>query len=230
MRGRERARARALAVAIEPLARERLGHHAVDRLAVMHEPDQRAPGRQPGNEALGPVDRIEDPDIFRLGAILPIFLTDHPMGGKRLRDQPPHGRLGAPVGLGDGIEHPAQRLVFGANCAAKKWENHLARDLRKSFHEGCKVNCGHPIASQAREMSCPLCISAIHISDSISLSYLSTISFYIIDIAILLSVSSLIGAFRQKCHSAPDSGVCHPQDKENTCNGGGQRRYCCGAA
>ena len=178
MRRRERARARALAVAVEPLARERLGHHAVNRLAMMHEPDQCAPSRQPGNETLGPVDRIEDPDIFRLGAILPIFLADHPMGRKRLPDQAPHGGLGAPVGLGDGIEHPAQRLVFGANRAAKKWENHLARDLRESFHEGCKVNCGHTKASQTRETSCRLCISAIHISDSIAFVSLNYIVLY----------------------------------------------------
>ena len=178
MREGERARARALAVAIEPLARERLGHHAIDRPAVMHEPDQGAPGRQPGHEALGPVDRIEDPDIFRLGTVLPIFLADHAMGGEGLRDQPPHGGLGAPVGLGDGIEHPAQRLVFGANRAAKKRENHLARHLRKSFHEGCKVNCGHPSASQRREMPCSLCISAIRVRDSRATRTLSYIVLY----------------------------------------------------
>ena len=152
-RGRERARAAPLAVAIEPLARERLGHHAIDRPAAVHEPDQRAPGRQAGNEAFGPVDRIEDPDIFRLGPIAPVFLSDHPVGGKGLSDQPPHGGLGAPVRLGDGIEHAAQRLVLGANRAAKKWENHLARHLRESLNEGGKVDRGHPKASQTREMS-----------------------------------------------------------------------------
>ena len=178
VRGGEGARARAFAVAIEPLAGERLRHHAVDRLAAMHEPDQGAPGRQAGNEALGPVDRIEDPDIFRLGAIAPVFLSDHPMGGKRLPDQPPHGRLGAPVGLGDRIEHAAQRLVLGANRAAKKWENHLARHLRESLNEGCKVDSGHPKASQTRETSCLPCISAIWVRDRLVPADLSYIVLY----------------------------------------------------
>ena len=178
LRGGERARGRALAVAIESLAGERLRHHAVDRLAAMHEPDQRAPGRQTGNEALGPVDRIEDPDIFRVGAIEPIFLTNHPVGGKRLPDQAPHGGFGAPVGLGDGIEHAAQRFVFGANRTAKKWENHLARHLRESLNKGRKVNRGHPKASQTRERSCPLRISAIRVRDSSALSDLIYIVLY----------------------------------------------------
>ena len=70
-----------------------------------------------------------------------------------LSDQPPHRGLGAPVGLRNGIEYAAQRLVLSANRAAKKWENHLARDLCESLNEGCKVGCGHPKASKTGEMS-----------------------------------------------------------------------------
>ena len=114
-RRREAAQLRAIAVAEETLAGEGLRHHAVDRLAAMHEPDQRAPGRQAGDEALGAVDRVEHPDIFRLGPVLPIFFADNAVGGESLRDQPPHRRLGAAVGLRDGIEHAAARLVLGAD-------------------------------------------------------------------------------------------------------------------
>ena len=143
MRERERAQFRAFAVAIESLARERLRHHAIDRPAAVHEPDQRAPGRQAGDEAFGPVDRIEHPDVFRVGAIAPVFLSDHAVGGKGLRDEPPHGRLGAPVGLRDGIEAPAARFVFCSDRAPEKRENHLARNLRELLDEGGKVDGGH---------------------------------------------------------------------------------------
>ncbi len=116
----------------------------------MHQPDQGAPGRQAGDEALGAVDRIEHPDIFRLGAVAPIFLSDHAVGGKGLRNQPPHGRLGAPVGLGDWIEDAAARFVLRADRSAKKRENHFTRDLRKSVDEGGKVDGGHAKSPKAR--------------------------------------------------------------------------------
>ena len=71
------------------------------------------------------------------------------MGGKSLRDQPPHRRLGAAVGLGDGIEDAAARLVLRADRAAEKRENHFARHLRKSVDEGGKVDGGHAKSPQS---------------------------------------------------------------------------------
>ena len=76
---------RRAAVAGEALARERLVHHAEDRLAVAHQADQRAPGRHPGNEGLGAVDRIEHPDIFGVGALAAVFLADDAVLGKVAR-------------------------------------------------------------------------------------------------------------------------------------------------
>ena len=68
--------ARRAAVAGEALARERLVHHAVHRLAAARERDQRAPGRHAGDEGLGAVDRIEHPDIFGVGALVAELLAD----------------------------------------------------------------------------------------------------------------------------------------------------------
>ena len=44
---------------------ERLVHHAVDRPPAAGQRDQRAPGRHAGDEGLGAVDRIEQPDDIR---------------------------------------------------------------------------------------------------------------------------------------------------------------------
>ena len=65
------------------------------------------------------------------------------MAGEGLRNQPPHRGLGPPVGLGDGIEDAAARLILRADRGAKKRENHFTRDLRESVDEGGKVDGGH---------------------------------------------------------------------------------------
>ena len=65
------------------------------------------------------------------------------MGGEGLRDQAPHRRLGAPIGLGHRIEHAAARLVLGADRTAEEGENHLARNLRESVDEGREIDRRH---------------------------------------------------------------------------------------
>src|SRR6478752_348563 len=66
-------------IAEEPLARERLMHHAITGPAAMIETNQRAPHRQARDEALRAVDWIEDPDIFRIGANRAELLADDAM-------------------------------------------------------------------------------------------------------------------------------------------------------
>ena len=109
----------------------------------MHEPDQRAPGRHAGNEALGAVDRIEHPDIFGVGAVDAVFLSDHAVSRKGLADEPAHRRLGAAVGFGHGIEHAAARFILGPDCAAEEGENHLAGKLGETFDESRKIDRSH---------------------------------------------------------------------------------------
>ena len=157
-RRREAAQPRALAVAEETLAGEGLRHHAVDRLAAMGQPDQRAPGRQAGDEALGAVDRVEHPDIFGLGPVLPVFFADDAVGGEGLRDQPPHRRLGAAVGFGDRIEHAAARLVLGADGRAEEGKDHLAGNLRETVDEACEVDRGHADRPKSPKVLCVTCI------------------------------------------------------------------------
>ncbi len=92
----------------------------------MHEANQRTPGRQAGNEALGAIDRVEHPDVFGVWPVFPVFLADYAVGRECLCDQTAHRRLGAAVGLGDRIEYPAARFVFGADRRTKERQNHLA--------------------------------------------------------------------------------------------------------
>ena len=127
----------------------------------MHQPDQRAPGRQAGNEALGAVDRVEHPDVFGVRPVLPVFLADDAMGGKSLGDQPSHRRFGGAVGLGDGIEHAAARLVLGADGGAEERQDHFARDLRETLDEAAKSTAVIAGRSSDRMSFALSCISAM---------------------------------------------------------------------
>src|SRR5688572_24547917 len=93
------AKARAAAVTEEALAREGLVHHPKDRLTRAAQADQRAPGRKPGDEGAGAVDRVEHPDVIRVLLLGPEFLPDDPMGREAALDELAHGGLPGPVGL-----------------------------------------------------------------------------------------------------------------------------------
>ena len=55
-------------------------HHAVAGRAVAREADQRAPDRQAGDEGAGAVDRVEHPDVFRVGPLGAELLAQDAVG------------------------------------------------------------------------------------------------------------------------------------------------------
>src|SRR5262249_56840544 len=69
----------AATIAGKMLARERLMHHAVDRLAAAGQRDERSPSWHAAEKRLGPIDRIQHPDRFRVA--------------------PPHAKIPAPDAL-----------------------------------------------------------------------------------------------------------------------------------
>ena len=72
-----------------------------------------------GNKALGAVDRIKDPDIFRFALNRAEFLANDAMIRKCRVDEMPHRRFGGPIGLGHRIEHAARVFVIGASAVRK---------------------------------------------------------------------------------------------------------------
>ena len=86
------------------LRRERLMHHAVNRLAAARQRNQGAPDRHAANKRLGPVDWVEHPDIFGIAPLDAEFLADNAVFGKSAFDQRSHRRFGGAVGGGDRIE------------------------------------------------------------------------------------------------------------------------------
>src|SRR6185437_5357655 len=82
--------------------------------------DQRAPGHHPGDEGFGAVYRVEQPDIFGVGALGAVFLADDAVIGKILGDERAHGLFGGPVGGGDRIETAGFLVVDGQRRAEKR--------------------------------------------------------------------------------------------------------------
>src|SRR5262245_43235947 len=134
---------RAPAVAAEALAGEGLIHHAVDRLARSQQGDQRSPGGHAADEGFGPIDGVEDPDVFRVGAFLAEFLTDDAMVGEGAADERPHRRFGRVVGGGDGIKSAGAAFVLDAQRRAEERQDGLARDRGKLVDESRKVDRSH---------------------------------------------------------------------------------------
>ena len=83
-----------------------------DRFPTPAQADQGGPDGKPGDEGPGPVNRVQNPDEFLLGTVLPVFLPDHAMLWKDLGEPSADGRLGAPVRHGDGIEAGVSALVL----------------------------------------------------------------------------------------------------------------------
>ena len=135
--------ARRAAVAGEMLARERLVHHAVDRLAAAGQRDQRAPCRQAADEGFGAVDRIEHPDIFGVGTLGAEFFADDAMCRKGFFDQRAHRHFGGAVGGGDRVEAAGEALVLDAQRGPKEWPDRLAGDACQSVNEYGEVDGGH---------------------------------------------------------------------------------------
>ena len=140
---------RRAAVAAEAFAGERLVHHAVDRLAVAHQRDQRAPGRHAGDEGLGAVDRIEHPDIFGVGALAAEFLADDAVIGKGAADEGAHRGFGRVVGGGHRIEAAGPALVLDAQRGAEERQDGFAGDGRQSFTKAAKSMAVMPPAPRS---------------------------------------------------------------------------------
>ena len=130
-------------VAAEALADEGLVHHAEDRLARPQQGDERAPCRHPGNKRLGPVDGVEHPHIFRIGALAAEFLSDDPVIGKGAVDEIAHGRLGSVVGRGDGIKGARAPFVGNAERGSEERQDRLAGEVRELVNKNRKINCRH---------------------------------------------------------------------------------------
>ena len=133
----------ACAVAPEALADEGLVHHAEDRRAVAGEADQRAPDGDAGDEGLGAVDRIEDPDVLGVDIFVAIFLADDAVAGKGALDELAHRRLAGPVALGDGIEAAEPGLVLDADGGAEEGQDRLSRQAGEVAHEALEIHSAH---------------------------------------------------------------------------------------
>ena len=131
------------AIAGEALARERLAHHPVNRLAEPRQRDQRTPGRHPGNEGLGAVDRIEHPDIFGVGALRAELLPDHAVLREGAADQLAHRAFGGAVGGRHRIEAAAVALVLDRQRCAEEWKNGLAGHIGELIDEDREIHCRH---------------------------------------------------------------------------------------
>ncbi|OPZ67000.1 MAG: hypothetical protein BWY82_02889 [Verrucomicrobia bacterium ADurb.Bin474] len=85
------------AVANEELVENRLMHHADDGLILVFEADHRAEERNPRGECLGPVDRIDDPDVVSVLVLVAKFLTDDAVLGIAVFNQAPDQAFRFPV-------------------------------------------------------------------------------------------------------------------------------------
>src|SRR5262249_23643308 len=99
--------------------------------------------RHAGNERLRPIDRIEHPDIFRVGSFLAEFLTNDAMVRERAANERAHCRFGRVVGSGDGIESARATLVLDAQRRAEEWQDGLARHRRELVDESGEVDRRH---------------------------------------------------------------------------------------
>jgi hypothetical protein len=124
----------ALALAApKALVRVGLIHHAEQRCAVLGEADQGAPQRLAEEECACAVDRVDDPTMLGVGAVVAELFTDDAVGGVSLSEHDPDGCFGIPVCGGDGIENRPAFMVNG--CSGPKMRQYdrrrpLGEDVR----------------------------------------------------------------------------------------------------
>ena len=92
----------ALAVANQKLPKDRLVNDPEHRSALVLEGDQGSEQGAGRRERLRAVDRIEDPNKFRIVVFGPVLFADDAVLGKAPADHSAHQFLGSPVGGGDG--------------------------------------------------------------------------------------------------------------------------------
>ena len=135
--------ARGTAVAGKGLARERLMHGAEDRLTHSRQCDQGSPDRHSGDEGFGAIDRVQHPDIFRVGAVATEFFADDAMFRKGTADHRPHRLFGGAIGGSHRIEFAGRTFVVNADRGSKKRQDGLAGDRGKLFDECREIDSCH---------------------------------------------------------------------------------------
>jgi len=111
-------------------------HGAEHRPAVVLQPDQRPPYRQAGDEGAGTVDRIEHPDVLRIGPLPAVFLAEDAVLRITFGEQLPHRRLRRPIGDGDRIEGAFAELVLDIEALAEPRQDRPPRNVGHVVEEG----------------------------------------------------------------------------------------------
>ena len=126
-----------------PLIRYRLVDDAQDRAAAPGQRDQCAEQRNPADEGLGSVDRIENPDELGILAYPAELLPDNTVPRKMRLDQLAHRRFRRPIGGG----HRGQiGLVVDDQSLAEMRANYCAGGVGQAQRESEKsveLNFGH---------------------------------------------------------------------------------------
>ena len=86
----------------------------------MQKADQRSPDRQAGHETFRAVDRVDDPDIFGIGADIAELLTDDAVLGECLADHPADDEFRRAISFGHGIEIAAAGFVMRFDGGAEE--------------------------------------------------------------------------------------------------------------
>jgi hypothetical protein len=102
-----------------------LAYGRQDRLSKPTQADQGGPDGKPGDEGPGTVNRVQNPDEFLLGTVLPVFLSDHAMLWKDLGEPLADSRLCAPVRHGDRIETGVSTLILEAMLRPEEGQDHV---------------------------------------------------------------------------------------------------------
>lgn len=124
----------------------------------MHQRDQRAPDRKAGDKGFCAIDGIKHPDVIGILALVAEFLADDTVLGKTRLDHPPHHRLGAAIGFGDGVKALLGFLVLDAERGAEERQDGFAGGGRQAVNESGKVNDRHEASPSI--FANPKCLAA----------------------------------------------------------------------
>src|SRR3984893_12303860 len=138
---------RAPSIAGKTLPGEGLNHHAIGWATIVQKPDETPPHRHAGDKALGAVDRIEHPNIFRFALNRTKFLADDAVMRERRLDETPHRRFRCTIRLRHGIEHASGVFVLGAERGTKERQNRIGRDIGKLLNESGEIHGCHWLPS-----------------------------------------------------------------------------------
>ena len=137
--------------AVDPdigLPEDRLVHYPGHRPPVLDGADERSPAGHPAEERLRPVDRVDEPRAFPVGAAaLAVLFADDPILRPSLFDPRAKHGLDLCVGEGHRIESGHAALVFGAErtgAGVEVPEGDLTRPPEQLEHGGwMRIRAGH---------------------------------------------------------------------------------------